>query len=60
MRPIWPEDGVKYIKAMRAAKQEFADWEQNKRRTRKLSKEKYKAQRLAKLAMMELMARDEM
>lgn len=50
-------EGTEYQQAMAEAKAEFQAWEQNKRRDRKSSKEKFKAQRLAKLHMMEMMDR---
>ena len=50
-------DGEEYRQAMKEAQEEFDAWERNKRRDHKLSKEKYKAQRLAKLHMMEMLSR---
>lgn len=47
-------EGVEYRIAMKEAKEEFDAWERNKRRDHKMTKEKYKAQRLAKLAMQEM------
>lgn len=60
MRALFPEDGPEYVEAMRSAKQEFQDWEAGKRRERKGTKEKYKAQRLAKLHAMEMLSRGEL
>jgi len=50
-------DGEEYRQAMKEAQEEFDAWERNKRRDHKMTKEKYKAQRLAKLHMMEMRAR---
>ena len=47
-------EGVEYQQAMAEAILEFQAWERNKRKNNKMNKEKYKAQRLAKLHMMEL------
>jgi len=38
-----------YLEAMREAKVEFDEWERSKRRNFKMTKEKYRAKRLAKL-----------
>jgi hypothetical protein len=50
-------EGVEYRQAMQEAKEEFQAWERNKRKNNKMTKEKYKAQRLAKLHMMEMLSR---
>jgi len=49
-------DTVEYRKAMQEAKQEYQAWLNNKRKDRKWTKEKYRAQRLAKLHMMEMLS----
>ena len=43
-----------YRKLMQEAREEFLQWEQDKRKTRKKDKETFKAQRLAKLHMLEM------
>jgi urease accessory protein UreE len=48
-------EGQEYATAMREAKLEFEAWERDKKRNRKTTKEKYKAQRLAKLDMQGLL-----
>ncbi len=48
-------EGKEYQQAMAEAKREFQAWERDKKRNRVSTKEKYKAQRLAKLHMMEMM-----
>jgi hypothetical protein len=48
-------EGGEYQQAMAEAKAEFQAWERDKKRNRVSTKEKYKAQRLAKLHMMEMM-----
>jgi broad specificity phosphatase PhoE len=45
-------EGESYFKAMQEAREEFLEWERDKKRNRKTTKEKYKAQRLAKLDML--------
>lgn len=45
---------TEYDQLMREAREEFLEWEREKRKVKKVSKEKYKAQRLAKLHMMEM------
>lgn len=47
-------EGEEYRQAMQEAQEEFEAWERDKKRNRKSTKEKYKAQRLAKLHMMEM------
>lgn len=47
-------EGVEYQNAMNEAKAEFEAWERNKRTNRKTTKDKFKAQRLAKLDMEKL------
>lgn len=48
-------EGTEYQQAMQEAKMEFQAWERDKKRNRVSTKEKYKAQRLAKLHMMEML-----
>ncbi len=47
-------EGKEYQNAMNEAKAEFEAWERNKRTNRKVTKDKFKAQRLAKLDMEKL------
>jgi len=47
-------EGKEYQNAMNEAKAEFEAWERNKRTNRKVTKAKFKAQRLAKLDMEKL------
>ncbi len=47
-------EGKEYMIAMEEAKAEFVAWERNKRTNRKVTKDKFKAQRLAKLDMEKL------
>lgn len=47
-------EGKEYQNAMNEAKAEFEAWERNKRTNRKITKDKFKAQRLAKLDMEKL------
>jgi len=49
-------DTVEYRIAMKEAKEEYDAWEKNKKKNRKWTKEKYRAQRLAKLHMMEMLS----
>ena len=49
-------DTVEYRNAMKEAKEEYDRWVKNKRKDHKWTKEKYKAQRLAKLHMMEMLS----
>ena len=46
--------GEEYLQAMEDAKAEFAAWEAGKRQDRKMTREKYRAQRLAKLHMQDM------
>ena len=50
-------DTVEYRIAMQEAKEEYDRWVKQKRQDHKWTKEKYKAQRLAKLHMMEMLGR---
>ena len=50
-------EGSEYQQAMAEAREEFLAWEKNKKKNRISDKEKFKAQRLAKLHMMELKGR---
>lgn len=45
---------AEYLRAMQEAKQEYDEWLRDAKKNRKKDKEKYKAQRLAKLDMMAL------
>ena len=47
-------EGSEYQQAMAEAREEFEAWERNKRTNRKVTKDKFKAQRLAKLDMEKL------
>ncbi len=47
-----------YQQLMQEAKAEFDAWESENKKEKNVSKEKYRAQRLAKLHMQELIARD--
>jgi broad specificity phosphatase PhoE len=47
-------EGKEYAQAMAEAKEEFQAWERNKRKVFHSTKEKYRAQRLAKLQMQEM------
>jgi len=49
-------DTVEYQQAMKEAKEEYDAWVNNKKKDRKWTKEKYRAQRLAKLHMMEMLS----
>lgn len=48
-------EGKEYHRALDEARQEFLQWEQNKRTNRKSTKATFLAKRLAKLDMMKLM-----
>lgn len=50
-------EGSEYQQAMAEAREEFLAWEKNKKKNRISDKAKFKAQRLAKLHMMELKGR---
>lgn len=50
-------EGTEYQQAMAEAREEFLAWEKNKKKNRISDKAKFKAQRLAKLHMMEMMGR---
>lgn len=50
-------EGSEYQRAMAEAREEFVAWEKNKKKNRLSDKAKFKAQRLAKLHMMELKGR---
>lgn len=50
-------EGSEYQQAMAEARAEFVAWEKNKKKNRISDKAKFKAQRLAKLHMMEMMGR---
>lgn len=50
-------EGSEYQQAMAEARAEFVAWEKNKKKNRLSDKAKFKAQRLAKLHMMEMMGR---
>lgn len=50
-------EGSEYQQAMAEAREEFLAWEKNKKKNRVSDKAKFKAQRLAKLHMMELKGR---
>jgi hypothetical protein len=47
-------EGGEYQQAMLEAREEFVAWEKNKKKNKLSDKAKFKAQRLAKLHMMEL------
>lgn len=49
-----------YQELMMEAHFEFLMWETESKRTRRVNKEKYRAQRLAKLHMQSLLANDEL
>lgn len=49
-------EGGEYQKAMQEAREEFLTWERNKKRNRVSTKEKFRAQRLAKLDAMRMVA----
>jgi hypothetical protein len=50
-------EGSEYQQAMAEAREEFVAWEKNKKKNRLSDKAKFKAQRLAKLHMLEMKAR---
>lgn len=50
-------EGSEYQQAMAEAREEFLAWEKNKKKNRISDKAKFKAQRLAKLHMMEMLGR---
>ena len=49
-------EGGEYQRAMVEAREEFLTWERNKKRNRISTKEKFRAQRLAKLDAMRMIA----
>jgi broad specificity phosphatase PhoE len=50
-------EGGEYQQAMLEAREEFLAWEKNKKRNRVSTKEKYRAQRLAKLDAMRMLGK---
>jgi len=52
----WLYEGGEYQRAMVEAREEFLTWERNKKRNRVSTKEKFRAQRLAKLDAMRMVA----
>jgi hypothetical protein len=53
MRPILTTD-PEYLQAMKEAKAEYEAWIQDSKKERKMTKAKFRAQRLAKLHMQEM------